>query len=271
MGRILTVRPLSSENSPAAVGIASGARSTRVDADAGELLEDLPLTHHGERESREWVIEEGGPGLRVIGVAGVGVAANGIVAGDRGPAQGRVPGERTAATSDVPADRQSASRPPADRSAANRVDASAKPADSQDSQPDAAKCDQAQRQTAETHDADGAAAQCDQSAGRRAHRQQDASGVVADRDPAASDPPFAVGDGRAGGLAPSRRHRGAEVDVDQGKPEEGRFAPVDPVAEPCGHRGPAGAGAVSFAKSSGSCSARMRSTSRARRTHSTAR
>ena len=125
-----------------------------VIANAGELPEDLPLTHHGEGESREWVIEEGRPGLRVIGVAGAGVAANGVVAGDRGPAQGRVPGERTAAASDIPADRQSASRPPADRSAANGVDASAEPADSQDSQPDAAKCDQAERKSAEAHDAE---------------------------------------------------------------------------------------------------------------------
>ena len=187
-----------------AAGVGSAASRHRG---AGELPEDLPLTHHGERESREWVIEEEGPGRLVVGVAGAGVAADGIVAGDRGPADGRVPGERTAATGDVPADRQSARRPPADRSAAERIDASAKPADSQDTQPEAAECDQAQRQPAEAHDAEGTAAQCDQSAGRRADRQQDASGVVADRDPAASDPPPAVGGGRAEGLPFARRHR----------------------------------------------------------------
>jgi hypothetical protein len=107
-------------------------------AGAGELLEDLPLTHHCERESREWVIEEDDPGSLVVRMAGAGLAADGIVAGDRGPAEGRVPGERTRATGDVPADRQSARRPPADRSAADRVDAGVESADPQDTHPEAA-------------------------------------------------------------------------------------------------------------------------------------
>ena len=178
-------------------------------AGAGQLLENLALTHHGERESREGVIEDDDPGRLVVGVAGAGLATDGVVAGNRGPAHGRVPSERTAATGDVPADRQSAGSPPADCTAAKGIDASAKSANSEDSQPDATECDQAQRNSAEAHDAEGTAAQRNQAAGRRAHCQQNASGVVADRDPAASDPRPALGGGRAGGLAACRRQRGA--------------------------------------------------------------
>ncbi len=101
---------------------------------------------------------------------------------------------------------------------------------------------------------------------------------IARRMPRASSPiaiqPRRPGPGLAGGgivtTLPAWWHRGTEVDIDQREPEEGRLAAEGPVADPVGHRGPAGASAVSFGTSAGSASARMRLTCRMSRTHSTA-
>ncbi len=94
---------------------------------AGELAQDPLLTQYPESNSRERVIANDEPGCFVVGMAGVSLAAESIIAGDREPADGRMLGDRAAAAGDVPGDCQSASRPPADGSAACGIDTGASP------------------------------------------------------------------------------------------------------------------------------------------------
>ena len=283
MGRTITVRPLSSWKRPGAC----------TDADPGPCAGAMPAGpgflhwgHPGESRSDERVIGEGGPGLLVVGVPGVGTAADGIVAGDRGPAGGHVPGDRTAADGGIPGDGATSRGLPAHGHSADGVDPGTQAADPHDAQAEAADRDQPHRQSAEAQDAETPTAYRDESAG-----------VIPDGDPAAGDPaPFLRGGrvagvmfnswrrplgaspcgrrpqppsacpraplggwGQAGfaGAAPRsalvikiftaavmspRGHRGTEIDVDQRQAEEPRLAAEDPVADPVGHRGPAGAG-----------------------------